>query len=374
MLHVSCCTFVLLRTFALPSSDVREYRQFRANSARNLQQICATPAPLTNAPYRDFWEPLSECNFPLRFADLVAPNRVNPLKLLHSDQSSHGGTQKGCNLGPCVDSQIRVNRLIKLRIAGLGRFARVVRMLWKDRTPQSAHHPTKAMMNIVQSWGWCIFCCLLRLTIRTPPPRPFQNFSGISSGKSQPYWGCGPTTSHIARYVLREGSAPPKWCDPLRWYLLSHRHTWAIAHFATYRAKNCAIPPKKQVRQSFAMLSLQAMCDMKSIVAGPLRLARENYLPPPRCHNFARSRKGYMVDMIFLCFPEWLSILDLATQSLICSRAVVVDSSVFPVRVDRHPWPCLAESLHRDHHPPPPRSLSLSLPRSLLDLSLSFPL
>ena len=39
-------------------------------------------------------------------------------------------------------------------------------------------------------------------------PGSFRNFSGISSGKSQPYWGCGPGTfpppqkKKIARYVL----------------------------------------------------------------------------------------------------------------------------------------------------------------------------
>ena len=42
--------------------------------------------------------------------------------------------------------------------------------------------------------------------------------------------------------LLREVSTPPKCCDTLPWYLILHRHTRAIPHFATYRAITVRYP------------------------------------------------------------------------------------------------------------------------------------
>ena len=40
-------------------------------------------------------------------------------------------------------------------------------------------------------------------------PGSFRNFSGISSGKSQPYWGCGPSKGYFGQfkgYILCSGN------------------------------------------------------------------------------------------------------------------------------------------------------------------------
>ena len=53
---------------------------------------------------------------------------------------------------------------------------------------------------------------------------------------------------HIARYLLREFSIPPKWCDTPPWYLILHRHICAIPHFATYRAIIVRYPIKTSTK------------------------------------------------------------------------------------------------------------------------------
>ena len=58
---------------------------------------------------------------------------------------------------------------------------------------------------------------------------------------------------------LREVSSPPKWCDapPPPWYLVSHRHSCAIPHLATYRAIIVRYPIKQARKILVAILSLQ---------------------------------------------------------------------------------------------------------------------
>ena len=41
---------------------------------------------------------------------------------------------------------------------------------------------------------------------------------------------------HIVRYLFRDDSTPPNWCDTSPWHFRSHRRICAIAHFAIYRA------------------------------------------------------------------------------------------------------------------------------------------
>ena len=55
---------------------------------------------------------------------------------------------------------------------------------------------------------------------------------------------------HIARYFLREVSAPPNWCDTPPWHLVLHRHICAIPHFATYRAIIVRYPMKIRKNKS----------------------------------------------------------------------------------------------------------------------------
>ena len=73
-------------------------------------------------------------------------------------------------------------------------------------------------------------------------------------------------------FLGREISTPQKWCDTHPWHLVSRRHICAIPHFATYRAIIVRHPTKISAKEffSFAMLSLQASRDMKSMSAGPL--------------------------------------------------------------------------------------------------------
>ena len=69
--------------------------------------------------------------------------------------------------------------------------------------------------------------------------------------------------------LLKRVSTPTKWCDtPLGASL----HTGTSVRspiLQAYRAIDGAIPPQKQVRKSFAILSLQVSRDMKSIATGP---------------------------------------------------------------------------------------------------------
>ena len=72
---------------------------------------------------------------------------------------------------------------------------------------------------------------------------------------------------HIARYFLSEVSTPPKWCDTPPWYLLSHRHSCAIPHFATHRRIIVRYPTQKKNRKYF--------CD--TIVASIARYEKYRY-------------------------------------------------------------------------------------------------
>ena len=84
-----------------------------------------------------------------------------------------------------------------------------------------------------------------------------------TSQVSSPYWPhiaryCDTIAAipHIARYLLREVSTAPKWCDIRPWYLVLHRHICAIPHSATSRAIIVRYPVK-QARKNFAILSPQ---------------------------------------------------------------------------------------------------------------------
>ena len=103
-------------------------------------------------------------------------------------------------------------------------------------------------------------------------PRECPRKRGVSKGVS--HRPSGPISRDIAILSLQsrdgEVSTPPKWRDTPPWYLVSHKHICAIPHFATYRAIIVRYPIKKQAQKSFAILSLQASRDMKSIAAGPL--------------------------------------------------------------------------------------------------------
>ena len=80
--------------------------------------------------------------------------------------------------------------------------------------------------------------------------------------------------SHIAQYLLREVSTPPKWCDTPPWHLVSHRHICVIPHFATFRSINVRYAHKikhaRVLRHYRYTLRLQVSRDMKSITAGPI--------------------------------------------------------------------------------------------------------
>ena len=87
---------------------------------------------------------------------------------------------------------------------------------------------------------------------------------------------CDPIAAipHIARYVLREVSTPPK---SVRYPLFVLSFTQAHlcdTPFCNVSRDNCAIP-HKQARKTFAILSLQVSRDMKSIAAGPLSVFLE---------------------------------------------------------------------------------------------------
>ena len=87
------------------------------------------------------------------------------------------------------------------------------------------------------------------------------------------YYRCD--TPYRAIHFFRDLRTPPKWCDAPPWVLSFTGITQicVIPHFATYRAiivRYSIKNKKKQARNSFAILSLQASRDMESIAAGPL--------------------------------------------------------------------------------------------------------
>ena len=57
--------------------------------------------------------------------------------------------------------------------------------------------------------------------------------------------------------------------------------------------------------------------EVKSCAFWYLFLVRQNYLPPPRCPNFRRSREGYGRYDFPLFSRIWVSTVDLGTQSSI---------------------------------------------------------
>ena len=87
------------------------------------------------------------------------------------------------------------------------------------------------------------------------------------------------------------GQLSPKWCDTPPWYWVSHRHICAIPHFATYRAIIVRYHIN-HARNTFAILSLQVSCDMKSIAAGALS-TRECWT---QCIRFAKPRLMFQIN------------------------------------------------------------------------------
>ena len=80
---------------------------------------------------------------------------------------------------------------------------------------------------------------------------------------------------NIARCCLREvRAAPPKWCDPPPWHLVSHRRIFAIPHFATYCAIMVRYPIKTSAKEfcdtiatSIARYEKYRCCSSRSIAA-----------------------------------------------------------------------------------------------------------
>ena len=81
------------------------------------------------------------------------------------------------------------------------------------------------------------------------------------------YYRCD--TSYRA-ILFREVGAPPKWCDTPPLLLSFTQAHLCDTLFCNISRDNCAMP-QKQARKSFAILSLLASRDMKSIATGPLR-------------------------------------------------------------------------------------------------------
>ena len=78
-------------------------------------------------------------------------------------------------------------------------------------------------------------------------PGSFRNFSGISSGKSQPYWGCGPNNINI-NFLLRLPLVRPRNCprDKPRFALYLRKSSrW---HFS-----KSFLPPKACTNDSFSL-------------------------------------------------------------------------------------------------------------------------
>ena len=95
---------------------------------------------------------------------------------------------------------------------------------------------------------------------------------------------------------------------------------------------NCAIPPLKQARKSFAILSLQISRDMKSIVAGPLsqqtkppeKFTLEKFTSQNSPSKF-QPRNRAKKFTLHLCRAIWLSIRSLPKEflnksSLLCTQ------------------------------------------------------
>ena len=92
--------------------------------------------------------------------------------------------------------------------------------------------------------------------------------------------------------------------------------------FCNVSRDNCAIPHKKQVRKSFAILSLQVSRNMKSIAAGPLSSegateahlkfvgAAECRLPKSFMHHFLTCPKFFIMAVGTI----------LSESSLLCAR------------------------------------------------------
>ena len=84
------------------------------------------------------------------------------------------------------------------------------------------------------------------------------------------------------RYFLREFSISPKRCDTPPWYLILHRHIYAIPHFATYRAIIVRYPTKT---------STKYFCD--TIATSIARYEKYRYWAskPPRIFSLCRTLK-----------------------------------------------------------------------------------
>ena len=99
------------------------------------------------------------------------------------------------------------------------------------------------------------------------------------------YYRCD--TPYRAMLFKGGGKHSPKWCDtPL--LILSFRQAHLCdTPFCNVSRDDCAIPHKrKQARKSFAILSLQASRDMKSIAAGPLRSGGQKVPQGPKSRKF----------------------------------------------------------------------------------------
>ena len=79
-------------------------------------------------------------------------------------------------------------------------------------------------------WWW------VRLLMKHFPANYSPNHFVDSVAPSLGYCDTLAAVPHIARYLSRKVSSPPKWCDTPPWHLVSHGNICAIPHFATYRA------------------------------------------------------------------------------------------------------------------------------------------
>ena len=157
------------------------------------------------------------------------------------------------------------------------RFCMAVRLFAICRASPYCH------ANVAQLWSslnktrgvtllWRYSACLSRteghqaVTDPFAPPHPVpainccpQTFPQTNRCSWWPHigWYRGTITERYPipslRYLCREVSTHPKWCDTPSWYLVSHRHICAIPNFATYRTiiVRCPPPPIKTSTKSF---------------------------------------------------------------------------------------------------------------------------
>ena len=108
---------------------------------------------------------------------------------------------------------------------------------------------------------------------------------------------------HIVRYFFSEISSSPKWCDT-PWFLVSHRHIYAIPRFATYRAI-VRYPTKKNKHESvlrYYRCKYRAIWKVSLLglygVQETVLLVNRAFVPP-KGGGFWRKRRKWRICVLY---------------------------------------------------------------------------